>query len=111
MDSWSPSLEVGRVTCLFPNLCSIATDGLWRFFWEAPKSLKHLARAVCSSSLTPLVLLHRLSEHGESLSFSLMSCLLTWEDPNLGACGSGDEDVIAWGCLTPSGFGVGVGVC
>lgn len=71
MDCWFPNLGGGRVVCLFPTLCSVATDdGLWRyFFWEAPKCLKRLemGQAVCSSSVTPLLMLHGLSGHGESL--------------------------------------------
>lgn len=37
-DCWSPNLGFGRVTCLFPNLCSIAPDGgLWRYFLGSTK--------------------------------------------------------------------------
>lgn len=47
-------------------------------FWEAPKSLKHLEMAwtVCSSSVMPLLMLHGLSRHGESLTFSLGKVLV-----------------------------------
>lgn len=38
MDCWFPSFGVGRVMCLFPNLCSIATDGgVWGYFLGSTK--------------------------------------------------------------------------
>lgn len=79
-------------------------------FWEAPKSLKHLemARAVCSSSVMPLLMLYGLFRHGESLTFSLGSCLLTWEDTNLGAKVGGRMRMpLHGGAWLPQGLGLG----